>query len=95
MKLRHVLIALAALFKLSSFAQIDDPIVLGYYPSWSENWTTTGQNSSLREIPSFVTHVFLSFAKPNLTYDQGSYDISDTGLNVPYDGCTFSRASVL
>ncbi|WP_196890080.1 glycosyl hydrolase family 18 protein [Aureivirga sp. CE67] len=64
------------------------PVVLAYFPSWSENYVTSEQNSKLREIPSYVNYVFLSFAKPNLTYVKGSYDISQTGIEVPYDGCT-------
>ena len=63
-------------------AQTSERVVLGYFPSWSENWTTTNQNSKLREVPSFVNHVFLSFAKPNLTYTLGSYDISGTVLEL-------------
>lgn len=76
----------------SSMAQIDEPVVLGYFPSWSETWASSGQNSTLREVPSFVTHVFLAFAKPDLTYVQGSFDISGTGINVPYDGCALKES---
>ena len=73
-------------------AQTSERVVLGYFPSWSENWTTTNQNSKLREVPSFVNHVFLSFAKPNLNYILGSYDISGTGIETPYDGCTLKES---
>ena len=73
-------------------AQTTEPIVLGYFPSWSESWVSTNQDSPLRRIPSFVTHVFLSFAKPDLTYVQGSYNISQTGIDVPYDGCTLKES---
>ena len=69
-----------------------DPIVLGYFPSWSESWTGPGQNSKLREIPSHVNYVFLSFAKPDLVYTKGSFDISQTGIQVPYDGCTLKES---
>lgn len=86
------ILAILVLFSRFSYAQIDEPIVLGYFPSWSETWTTTDQNSILREVPSFVNYVFLSFAKPDLDYVQGSYDISQTGLNVPYDGCTLKES---
>ncbi len=75
-----------------SFSQGNDPVVLGYFPSWSETWTSPGNNSTLREIPAYVNHVFLSFAKPNLTYVQGSYDISNTGIQTPYDGCTLKES---
>ncbi|WP_337045214.1 hypothetical protein [Emticicia sp. 17c] len=66
------------------------PIVLGYFPSWSDTWASTSNVSSskLASLPSHITHVFLSFAKPNLSYQKGSYDISQTGIQVPYDGPT-------
>ncbi len=79
------------LFSSNSKGQDIDPVVLGYFPSWSETWTSPGNNSPLREIPSHVNHVFLSFAKPNLTYVQGSYDIATTGIQTPYDGCTLKE----
>lgn len=71
------------------FAQ--SPVVVGYFPSWSETWASAGTNSKMREIPSFVTHVFLSFGKPDMTYVQGSYDIAQTGIQTPYDGCTLKE----
>ena len=87
-----ILTALILFARLISPAQVNEPIVLGYFPSWSETWTSTDQNSILREVPSFVNFVFLSFAKPDLDYLQGSYDIGNTGLNVPYDGCTLKES---
>jgi chitinase len=65
---------------LLSFGKIfgQTPVVVGYFPSWSETWASPGTNSKMREIPSFVNHVFLSFGKPDMTYVQGSYDISQT-----------------
>ena len=74
------------------YSQINDRVILGYFPSWSESWTSANQNSKLREIPNFVNYVFLSFAKPNLSYTAGSYDISQTGIQVPYDGCTLKES---
>jgi chitinase len=69
---------------------LNTPIVLGYFPSWSENWVsaTTINQSKLVSLPSTVTHVFLAFAKPNLTYIKGSYSLTNTGIEVPYDGNT-------
>ncbi|AUC75895.1 T9SS type A sorting domain-containing protein [Olleya sp. Bg11-27] len=74
------------------FSQIEERIVLGYFPSWSENWVSANQNSKLREVPEFVNYIFLSFGKPNLEYVSGSYDISETGIQVPYDGCTLKES---
>ncbi len=69
------------------------PIILGYFPSWSENWVSSpDQGSKLRDIPSHVTHVFLAFAKPNLVYTKGSLDISKTGIQTPYDGQTLKES---
>jgi chitinase len=89
---RIILTFLCFIAVFNSLGQIDAPIILGYFPSWSENWASAGQNSTLREVPDFVTHVFLAFAKPDLTYEQGSFDISGTGLNVPYDGCALKES---
>ena len=90
-----ILLTFFALFKTPSFAQSstnNSPIILAYFPSWSENWTSANQNSKLREIPSYVNYVFLAFAKPDLTYVRGSYDISQTGIQVPYNGCTLKES---
>ena len=63
---------------------LEAPIILAYFPSWSEDWVAAGQPSKLRNIPPFVNHVFLGFAKPNMRYERGSYDLSQTGIEVPY-----------
>ncbi len=73
-------------------SSLTEPIVLGYFPSWSESWTTTGQGSKLRDIPEHVTHVFLAFAKPNLRYQKGSLDITNTGIQTPYGGATLKES---
>ncbi len=71
---------------------LTEPIILGYFPSWSESWATTGQGSKLRDIPEHVTHVFLAFAKPNLRYQKGSLDITNTGIQTPYGGATLKES---
>ncbi len=73
-------------------SSLTEPIILGYFPSWSESWTTTGQGSKLRDIPEHVTHVFLAFAKPNLRYQKGSLDITNTGIQTPYGGATLKES---
>lgn len=87
---RMLFISLILCFRLNG--QVNEPIVLGYFPSWSETWVSANQDSPLRRIPSFVNYVFLSFAKPDLTYTAGSYDISGTGIGVPYDGCALKES---
>jgi len=89
---KYYLITLLILTITFIHAQISSPVVLGYFPSWSENWASTNQNSKLREIPPFVNFVFLSFAKPNLTYTKGSFNLAGTGIQVPYDGCTLKES---
>ena len=37
---------------------IEAPVILAYFPSWSENWVSSGQDSKLRTVPSFVNHLF-------------------------------------
>lgn len=89
---KKTIISVLLIAATKSFAQTNEPIVLGYFPSWSESWVSANQDSPLRRIPSFVTHVFLSFGKPDLQYIAGSYDISQTGINVPYDGCALKES---
>ena len=71
---------------------LNSPVILGYFPSWSEDWASKGMPSKLRNIPAFVNHVFLGFAKPNLRYVKGSYDLSETGIEVPYSGCDLKES---
>ncbi len=73
-------------------SSLTEPIVLGYFPSWSESWASTGQDSKLRDIPEHITHVFLAFAKPNLRYQKGSMDITGTGIQTPYGGDTLKES---
>ncbi|WP_271766018.1 Ig-like domain-containing protein [Aquimarina algiphila] len=71
---------------------LTEPIILGYFPSWSESWAAPGQGSKLRDIPEHVTHVFLAFGKPNLRYQKGSLDITNTGIQTPYGGETLKES---
>jgi len=79
-------------FSFSQSKKSNDPIILAYFPSWSESYAGTNQDSKLRNIPNFVNYVFLSFAKPDLVYEKGSYDLSKTGIEVPYDGCLLKES---
>lgn len=60
----------------------EKPILLGYYGSWGEGWLNDDGRSTFTTLPATITHVFFAFAKPNLTYVKGSYDITraKTGL---------------
>lgn len=59
---------------------LQKPITLGYYPSWIEGWLNEDGKSPFTTLPTSVTHVFLAFARPNMQYTKGSFDISKTGL---------------
>jgi len=69
-----------------------DPVILAYYPSWQEDFASTNTGSKLRNIPAYVNHVFLGFAKPNMTYVKDSYDLTGTGVQTPYDGCALKES---
>jgi chitinase len=70
----------------------DEPVVLGYFPSWSESWASGNSGSKLRDMPEHVTHVFLAFARPNMRYEKGSYSLSGTGVQTPYNGATLKES---
>lgn len=69
-------------FERNANASLTKPITIGYYPSWTEGWLNEDGKSAFTTLPTAVTHVFFAFAKPNLTYVKGSYNIStaNTGL---------------
>lgn len=88
--------ALFFLFMFHIFVKIEaqsSPIILGYFPSWSETSPESDNpNTKLRQIPSYVNYVFLGFAKPEMRYTKGSYNISQTGIEVPYGGCELKES---
>ncbi|WGK68490.1 glycosyl hydrolase family 18 protein [Candidatus Haliotispira prima] len=55
-------------------------ITIGYYPSWTLGWVPASGETTLSKLPGYVTHVIFSFAKANMRYTKGSYDISRTGI---------------
>ena len=63
------------------------PLVVGYFPSWSDYSTNI-----LRNIPEEVTYVFLSFVKPNMRYKKGSFDLINTGLQCDNNGRVLKEA---
>lgn len=69
----------------SKASSTPEPLVVGYFPSWSETYPSSS-GSRLRNMPEEVTHIFLSFIKPNMRYVKGSLDIKNVGIEVPYDG---------
>ncbi len=67
-----------------------DPLVVGYFPSWSETYPSAS-GTKLRNMPEEVTHIFLSFIKPDMRYVKGSFDIKGVGIEVPYDGAELKK----
>lgn len=61
-------------------SNLQKPITLGYFPSWSEGWLGDDGKSKFTTLPATITHVFLAFAKPNMRYVKNSFDIGQTGL---------------
>jgi len=64
---------------------------VGYFQTWSSRWVANGSNSDLANLPAYVTHVMLSFAKPDMQYS-GGLSLSGTGLDFSYDGPTVFQA---
>ncbi|MDC1106365.1 glycosyl hydrolase family 18 protein [Prolixibacteraceae bacterium] len=58
------------------------PLIIGYFPSWKEYNPTP--NSALREVPSWINHLFIAFAKPEMRYRKGSFSLRNTGLQFHY-----------
>ena len=56
------------------------PVVMGYFPSWTLGWIPDNGVTSLAKLPDHVNYVIFSFAKANLRYTKGSYDLSRTGI---------------
>ena len=67
---------------------------LAYHSSWYEVRTERPEDTSLARLPAYLTHVALSFAKPDLTY-AGDLDLTGTGLQYPYSGAVLKQAIAL
>jgi len=64
----------------------------GYFESWKSSYAASGDQTKLANLPAYVNIVYLSFMKPDGTYQAGSYDISGTGLQFVYDGKVLKEA---
>lgn len=71
-----------------SLAQKNKHIVGGYFPSWKEGYAGEQdfKATALRNLPDYINTVMLGFAKPNLRYTKGTFNIRESGLQVPYSG---------
>ncbi|MFG1420777.1 glycoside hydrolase family 18 protein [Roseixanthobacter liquoris] len=67
---------------------------LAYHASWYEVQTSVAADTSLARLPGYLTHVALSFAKPDLVY-AGDLDLKGTGLLYPFSGAVLKQAVAL
>ena len=81
---KFLAIAIITFFTVSVYAA--RPMVL-YYESWSADSAA----NDIIELPPYVTHLMISFVKPDAVY-RGHLDLSFTGLNLPYSGTTLKAA---
>ena len=58
-----------------------------YYESWSDSWSGSGANSALAKLPSYVSHVYISFMKPGMEAQGAAFNSNVCSLR-PHDVCT-------
>jgi chitinase len=63
----------------------DDKLFVAYFQSWSEKWSSTGLDTGLANLPSYINAVLISFMRPDCTY-QGKLSLGGTGLDFSSDG---------
>ncbi|MEH1874159.1 MAG: glycoside hydrolase family 18 protein [Nostoc sp.] len=68
---------------------------VGYYQSWSEQWTSSPQQIQLANIAPYVNRVIVSFMKPDAIYTKGNYNFTGTGLEFAADGKVVKDAITL
>lgn len=56
-----------------------------YFETWACPWTDDAKKSALAQIESPVTHVFLSFVKPDCSYKKSQGTWNGTGLDFSLD----------
>jgi hypothetical protein len=64
---------------------------LAYHASWYEVRTDDPAQTTIARLPPYITHLALSFARPDLTY-KGGLDLDGTGLQYPYSGTVLKGA---
>lgn len=73
--------------------QAERPFV-AYHASWYEVAAAAPEQTTLARLPGYLTHVALSFVKPDLVY-AGGLDLAQTGLQYPYPGAVLKDAIAL
>lgn len=76
-------------------AKTSEKTFVGYYQSWSEQWTSSPQQMQLANIAPYVNKVIVSFIQPDASYIKGSYNFTGTGLQFAADGKVVKDAIAL
>lgn len=76
-------------------ANKSEKTLVGYYQTWSEQWTSSPQQMQLANIAPYVNMVIVSFMQPDASYNRGSYNFTGTGLQFAADGKVVKDAVTL
>lgn len=76
-------------------AKKSEKVFVGYYQSWSEQWTNNPQQMQLANIAPYVSTVIVSFMQPDASYKKGSYNLAETGVQFAADGKVVKDAIAL
>jgi chitinase len=60
-------------------------LFVAYYESWANDYRG-GLDRTIVDLPPAVTILNLAFMRPDAVYTGGSFDLSGTGLDLPYSG---------
>ena len=78
-----------------AYAKESEKTLVGYYQSWSGQWTSSPQQMQLSNIAPYVNKVIVSFIQPDASYKKGSYNLTGTGLQFAADGKVVKDAIAL
>jgi len=59
-----------------------------YFPSWSTRWSSNPSECPISQLKTKypkLTHIFICFSKPDLSYSKGQYTFAGTGLEFSSD----------
>lgn len=89
--MRYILSIFLLIFAITATAkpQQSEHQFVGYYETWSEQWVSDPMQSGLVKSSQTPSVIILAFMQPDATYTPGSFQLSGTGIQFPYDGNTF------
>jgi len=56
--------------------------IVGYFETWMAQGTNDPATFSIAAMPSYVKYMPLAFAKPDSSYEEGSYDFNKAGFGI-------------